>query len=84
MIYSFSPFDDGQINHANKTTKPQSIAKSIVASGTIRPRAHRPPIATARADMVTSAVRRLGFIATPYMTRADFKDSTVIGGKLNG
>lgn len=82
MIYSFSPFDDGHISHARRTTNAQNIAKSTVASGTIRPRAQRPPIATARADMVTSAVRRRVFIVAPYMTPANFKDST--GGQLDG
>lgn len=73
MIYSFSPFDDGQISHASSTTKPQSIAKSIVASGTMRPLAHRPPIATARALMANSAVTRRDFIASTYMSVRNLK-----------
>ncbi|MHC2457696.1 hypothetical protein ACVMIX_004337 [Rhizobium leguminosarum] len=70
MTYSFSPFDDGHISHASRTMNAQNIAKSTVASGTIRPRAQRPPIATARADMATSAVMRRDFIAAGYIKKS--------------
>ncbi|MBY3247427.1 hypothetical protein [Rhizobium laguerreae] len=67
MTYSFSPFDEGHISHASRTTNPQNIAKSTVASGTMRPLAHRPPMATAKADMANSAVMRRDFIHPGYI-----------------
>lgn len=80
MIYSFSPFDDGQISHASSTTKQQNIAKSMVASGTMRPLAHRPPRATARADIVTSAVRRRDFMPAQYTTPEIMETGAAVAG----
>ena len=80
MTYSFSPFDDGHMSHASRTTNPQNITKSTVASGMRRPLAHRPPMATAKADMANSAVMRRDFMTAPYSTLAVLKDGVMIQG----
>ncbi|MBB4255446.1 hypothetical protein FHT69_006330 [Rhizobium sp. BK008] len=80
MTYSFSPFDDGHISQASRTTNPQNIAKSTVASGTMRPLAHRPPIATARADMANSAVMRRDLMNSPYTPCAILEAGPSISG----